>query len=232
MQANFDHNKLLKTISKGRLKPQGIVQKGNSRTFLYDGGWYVIVIEFQPSSWGKGSFLNIGIDLNFYPREYFTFSYGYREKDFSSVESEEQFAELINSYCDYTIQRVQTLKESLKDIRTAVGTIHDRSFKDDPWDYFDLAILYGLTGQIKLAKSFLNKLKDMACTHDYEFERQKVAIELVDIADDIEKFVERVNKLLAQTRLLKKLPSIEVKLILTEYKTPKTSFFKSLFGKK
>jgi hypothetical protein len=89
MTTQIDYNKLLKNIAKERLKPHGIIQYGKSRTFLLDKTWYVIIIEFQPSSFSKGTYLNIDIDFNFYPRDYFAYTLGNRESKFEEFESEE-----------------------------------------------------------------------------------------------------------------------------------------------
>jgi len=88
MSVLFDHNKLLKTIVRDRLKPHGIIQKGNSRFFFKDKDWYMIGIEFQPSGFGIGTYLNIGVDFHFYPRGYFAFSHEYRQKEFEKAEGE------------------------------------------------------------------------------------------------------------------------------------------------
>ena len=77
----IDHNKLIKKIAKQQLEPFGIHQKGQSRTFLFDRGWYTIIIEFQPSSYSKRTYLNIGLDFNFYPRNYFAFGFGYQKTE-------------------------------------------------------------------------------------------------------------------------------------------------------
>ena len=208
METDFDHNKLLKKIAKDRLKPCGIIQKGSSRTFLYDNGWYIIIIEFQPSSWDKGSYLNIGVDLNFYPRNHLAFSYGYREKGFDGADNEKQFTEIVNTYCDHVIEKVQKLKEKFKDVPTAVKSIG--KYPDDPWHYFDLGILYGLNGRIQKADSSLTKLIKQKCNFDYEFERQKLAIEILELLTDNEKFNGRVQALITQSRQLKKLPTLNV----------------------
>jgi hypothetical protein len=204
METDFDHNKLLKKIAKDRLKPCGIIQKGSSRTFLYDNGWYIIIIEFQPSSWDKGSYLNIGVDLNFYPRNHLAFSYGYREKGFDGADNEKQFTEIVNTYCDHVIEKVQKLKEKFKDVPTAIKSIG--KYPDDQWHYFDLGILYGLNGQMQKAGSCLKKLMKEKCKFDYEFERQGLATEMFELLDDKEKFVARAQTLIIQSRQLKKLP--------------------------
>jgi len=98
------------------------VQQGQSRTFLYDKGWFTIIIEFQPSSLSKGTCLNSGVDFNFYPRDYFAFGYGYRETGFEEFNDEEQFNKLVNELCDLTIKRVQQLDQKFTDIWTALKT--------------------------------------------------------------------------------------------------------------
>jgi hypothetical protein len=231
METNFDHNKLLKKIARDRLKSHSIVQKGTSRTFLYDSGWYVIMIEFQPSAWDKGSYLNIGVDLNFYPSNDLAFSYGYREKGFSGAEDEKQFIEIVGNYCDHVIKKTQSLKEEFKDISTAIDNI-ERRYPDDSWHHFDLGILYGLTGNTKKAKYFLNKLARQKCEYDYEFERQKASADLLSLLSDKEKFLSHTKELIARSRQLKKLPTLDTDLLPATHTSTKTSLLKSLFGKK
>lgn len=42
-----------------RLKAAGLIRVGRSRVWLKDGGWRLVVVELQPSSWSKGSYLNV-----------------------------------------------------------------------------------------------------------------------------------------------------------------------------
>jgi hypothetical protein len=56
----LDHNRDIAMAARSVLRPIGCVQKGRSRTWLDDRGWWVGVIEFQPSGWSKGSYLNVG----------------------------------------------------------------------------------------------------------------------------------------------------------------------------
>jgi hypothetical protein len=41
------------------LTPLGLTQRGRSRLWLDDHGWWLIVVEFQPSAWSRGSHLNV-----------------------------------------------------------------------------------------------------------------------------------------------------------------------------
>jgi hypothetical protein len=37
------------------------VRKGRSRVWFDDQGWWIGVVEFQPSSWSRGTYLNVGV---------------------------------------------------------------------------------------------------------------------------------------------------------------------------
>lgn len=209
METAFDHNKLLKKIAKEKLIPHGIIQEGKSRTFLYDNGWWTIVIEFQSSSWSKGSYLNIGVDFNFFPRDHFAFTYGHREKGFEEAKDENHFTQMINDYCDFTILKVDELKVKFKDVWAATNTFK-KQVDNDPWDNFELGVLYSLTGNISNAKKYLQKVKKEKCEHDFEFARQKLVSEILTWLDNDETFLINIKQLINQTRQLKKLPIVEL----------------------
>lgn len=56
---DFDHNKVLADSARAALAPLGFKRKGRSRTWYRDGTWWLAVIEFQPSSYSRGSYLNV-----------------------------------------------------------------------------------------------------------------------------------------------------------------------------
>jgi hypothetical protein len=82
--ANNIHDKIIKKAAKEILSPLGMFQKGQSRCWLDDNGWYIIQVEFQPSSWSKGAYLNVGISFLWEKSEALndtlSFDFGYREK--------------------------------------------------------------------------------------------------------------------------------------------------------
>jgi len=223
MQPSFDHNKLLTKIAKDRLKPHGIEQKGKSRTFLYDHCLYTIVIEFQPSSSAKGTYLNIGVDFNFYPRDYFAFSHGYREKAFQEAEDEAQFTKIIHSYCDTAIKRLDQLKKAFADIDTAISTLTKKSI-NDPWDYFDVGVLCGLAGRKKQAETMLKRLENKKCEFAYEFERNKQTVEVLTWLEGDSNFDAHIKSLVEKTRLLKKLPTVEIRWEVSSATRPNNIF--------
>ncbi len=236
MTTQIDHNKLLKKIAKERLKPYRIFQQGQSRTFLYDKGWLTIVIEFQPSSYSKGTYLNIGVDFNFYPRDYFAFVYGYRETGFEEFRDEEQFAKLVNDLCDLTIKRVEELDRKFIDIWTALKTA-DKEKADDTWRIYEVAVLNILTSNFDKARKQLFQVSKTKCEYDYEIERKKVADELLDWLQERPADLDKIENLINKTRQLKKLPTVTLDNLTERKTTPNSTlpkagqlWLKKLFG--
>lgn len=207
MTIQTDHNKLLKKIAKEQLKPYGIFQQGQSRTFLYDRGWFTIVIEFQPSAWSKGTYLNIGVDFNFYPRDYFAFGYGYREKGFEEFKDEEQFSKLVNELCELTVKRVQELEQKFIDVGTALKTANKEK-ADDTWRIYEVAVLNILTLNFDKARKQLFLVSNTKCEYVWEIERKKVADELLDWLQERPANLDKIENIINKTRQLKKLPPV------------------------
>ena len=236
MTTQIDHNKLLKKIAKERLKPYRIFQQGQSRTFLYDKGWLSIVIEFQPSSYSKGTYLNIGVDFNFYPRDYFAFVYGYRETGFEEFRDEEQFAKLVNDLCDLTIKRVEELDRKFIDIWTALKTA-DKEKEKDTWRIYEVAILNALTSNFDKARKLLIEVSKTKCEYDWENERKKFADQLLEWLQESPASLDKIKNIISQTRQLKKLPEMTLDNLTERKTTPNSTlpkagrmWLKKLFG--
>lgn len=54
-----DHNAIIAAAAGGVLAPLGFQRKGRSRLWFGDHGWWLTVVEFQPSGFSKGSSLNV-----------------------------------------------------------------------------------------------------------------------------------------------------------------------------
>ena len=67
------HSKIIRSLCKEILIPMGVFQKGNSRIYFDDNGYYLTMLEFQPSSWDRGSYLNVGVYFLWNTYDYFSF---------------------------------------------------------------------------------------------------------------------------------------------------------------
>ena len=55
------HAKIIHAVAECILAPKGFFCKGSSRIWLQDHGWFLTVVEFQPSGFAKGTFVNVAM---------------------------------------------------------------------------------------------------------------------------------------------------------------------------
>lgn len=67
------HNEIIRDLCREQLLSLEMFQKGRSRVYLDDNGYYLTVVEFQPSAWGKGSYLNVGLHFLWNTWEHISF---------------------------------------------------------------------------------------------------------------------------------------------------------------
>ena len=96
--ANIDimqptHDKLIARAAKKELGSLGFARKGRSRTWIADHGWWATIVEFQPSSWSKGSYLNVAPHWLWSCNDFLSFDFGGRLQEHVPFESDEQFSE-------------------------------------------------------------------------------------------------------------------------------------------
>lgn len=77
MEENY--NTLIKQAVRAVLKPKGMFQKGSTRIWIDDNGWFFTVVEFQGSCCDRGSYLNIGMQHLWNEWEYLFTVCGTRE---------------------------------------------------------------------------------------------------------------------------------------------------------
>ena len=103
MGSSGPHDRIIHALCKEILLPMGVFQKGRSRLYLDDNGWYVTMIEFQPSGFSKGTYLNVGMHFLFKREDCWSFDYSDGTPRIGGLivfESEEQFAHDVRPYVE------------------------------------------------------------------------------------------------------------------------------------
>jgi hypothetical protein len=154
------HSRLINAAAKAVLRPLGCVQKGRSRTWLDDRSWWVGVVEFQPSSWTRGSHLNVGASWLWYEKDYLSFDAGSRVESFHPFVGEEQFALVAEKLAERARQEVIALRgrfPSPSHVQTWLAAKSRASI----WDHYHLAVAAGLAGATDQSKrSFADVISD------------------------------------------------------------------------
>ena len=145
------HTRLLTAAARESLRPLGLRQKGRSRTWLDDRGWWAGVVEFQPSSWSKGSYLNVGAMWLWREGDHdIRFDLGYRVDGvggFVEYQSDEQFAPEAERLAATARDEIVRLRAMLPDLDSAISVLSERSTKHGGWPSYNLGVALGLGGR-------------------------------------------------------------------------------------
>jgi hypothetical protein len=140
----------------------GIVQKGRSRLWHDDHDWWAGLIEFQPSSRSRGSYLNVGVqwlwDIEWDSLDAFMYpgSGGYEtrvpipgEGQFIAYESDDQFAPLALKIANTAADRARYFRDLFPSVDAAARVLAQCEGVD--WD-IEAGVASGLTGDYKPAR--------------------------------------------------------------------------------
>ena len=168
----------------------GLFQKGRSRTWLDDHGWWVCVVEFQPSGWSRGSYLNVGCMWLWCEKGYLSFDEGSRVESFSKFQDHEQFenealrlavraAEEVERYrllfptvrrvCEFYLERPVMAPGHWQNFHAAVACAMAGK-PDDAVRFFDQFLVPQIDGPewLILAQADAQRLKELSA-HTVEF---------------------------------------------------------------
>lgn len=200
-------SKIMNRVAKEVLKPIGVSQKGQSKTWYDDNGWWITVVEFQPSGWSKSTYLNIGVNWQWYPEKQISLDFGYREAGYIHYESDEQFEPQARMFAE-------TAKSKILEIRELLSTPHatkqyieytQRQKKSVLWGEFHQGMACAIAGDtdeaITLFHQVINDPYDTAWARKLKgFTRNIVS--RISANDD---FYGYVNSIVNQSRRLKNL---------------------------
>jgi hypothetical protein len=141
----MDHNKVIRAAAKGALAPLGLIQQRNSRIWYDDHGWWAIVVEFQPSGFDRGSYLNVAVAWMLYECEHWAFDIGGRAEGFHAASGEHQFEAAMSAVAAVAARKVIEYRErfsTLEDMRSYYQTVDGQG----GWPDYYAGVLEGLCG--------------------------------------------------------------------------------------
>ena len=183
------HSKIINKLARETLKPLGVTRKGQSRLWYDDNDWFLTLIEFQPSRWSKGTYLNIGICWLWYPKDTFSFQLSYRENAFVEFETEEQFSVEVQKFVDIAKERVLSLREELSSPEMAKNFVLENTVgsKDNVWASLNRAMICIYAADYESMEQFL---QDVIDSDDYR-----------DWAEDVKLFAKKILVLAPEARI-------------------------------
>jgi hypothetical protein len=206
--AESPHNRQIARAAREVLRPIGCFQKGRSRVWLDDHGWWVGVIEFQPSSWSKGSYLNVGACWLWTPKNFLSFDAGYRVDGFEEYKGDAQFENAASELADRAKTEVLALRERFPSFLAVAKWIVANGLRPiDIWPHFHFGIACGLDGDVETAQAALQTIVSMQERDvDWVRELKGWAENLLLLIEDQAAFRAAVEANIAKARMLLKLP--------------------------
>jgi hypothetical protein len=208
------HTKLLNAAARDVLRPLGITQKGRSRTWLDDRGWWLGVIEFQPSDWARGSYLNVGVNWLWDPKDYLSCDVGGRVDGLGHgvvrYESDEQFSPLARKLALLAAEKAcgyrdlfPTIDACARELRKAETLLQS----------LDAGVALGLAGDAAAAQemfvrylSWFESDEGLEWRTDHDEATYKRTQLLSTVAEDVSAFRQRIREDVYEARARLKLP--------------------------
>jgi hypothetical protein len=145
------HNSQLAKAAKKHLGPLGMKRKGQSRLWFQDNGWWLGVVEFQPSSWSKGSYLNVAAMWLWNAKDYWSFDEGGRVEKFHEFKDTDQFAHVADTLATRAGDEILALSQRFSSLAVVASHLARNSY-EDPWQTYYAAMAALAIGDIEHAQ--------------------------------------------------------------------------------
>lgn len=197
MVTEVNHSKIIMQAARTVLQPMGLIQRGKSRVWIDDNGWFFTVVEFQPSGFTKGSHLNVAVNFLWHESEHLAYHFYYgtspRENNFASYGGDEDdFYDDMLAFAGKAAKLVDEYRK-LKDISVAKRAILKYKPKIKATLY-DKMMFCGMTKSI-WARKYFRQLMEFVEHSEYDQSELKEELlnEIAPIIKNQQKFHDYVR---------------------------------------
>jgi hypothetical protein len=200
------HSRVVAEAVGAALSPLGLLRKGRSRIWLDDQSWWLGVVEFQPSNWKPGSYLNVGLMFLWHPADSYAFEIGGRVEGFSPADGV-GFAEAAHAKAEHAAQEIGALRASFRAADDVIRYYTPISGRTSVYGQANLATALGLAGNMEHCRRAFDRALGQ---RDRVTANQKDATAWLltarEAADDTASFRSWVMAITQQTRQALSLP--------------------------
>lgn len=205
MPESIGPGRQLAAAARRILSPLGCKQIGRSRTWIADQRFWVIVIELQPSSFSRGSYLNVGVSWLWYAKGYWSFDHGCRVEGFHPFRDEHQFANEAEELMLQAAEEVHTLRTRFASLPSIARELTPKS-DTSAWPVYHAAVAAGLAGDVVAARRLFNRLIREPPTAEWHQKLHMNGMELTQTLADRDGFRQAVLAVIQESRALHHLP--------------------------
>jgi hypothetical protein len=206
MSPQTPHARLLKEAAREVLEPLGLSQSGHARIWLDDRLWWLILVEFEPASFSRGTYLNVGAMWLWYEKDYLSFDVGYRIEGFTSFRNKSQFEREARRLASRAADKLENYRQQFPQVDAAAEYLLEHCDPRNPWDLYHAGVACGITGRSVEAARCLGHLTERASTIAWEKSLQRRAAQLRNLCGDTAGFRLSIEQTIATSRDALKLP--------------------------
>ena len=165
------HNKVITKAADQTLKPLGLFKKGQSRVWIDDNFWFLIIVEFQPSGYSKGSHLNVAIHFLWDEDENLGFHYPKMSRGNSFVEyngDDRDFFEKMSLLSKKAEDKVKAYRK-FSNVEYAKKHIIKEFGKDSSLQHLYHEAMICALAEDKKAKKFFERFIEASKYNTYEY---------------------------------------------------------------
>jgi hypothetical protein len=209
MATQNEHGRLIAAAARAALAPIGCVRRGQSRVWLSDQRYWAIMIEFQPSGFSRGSYLNVGASWLWYERPGMAFNIGYRVAcaGFISFENSEQFRPLIERMAAQAAEEVLAMRAKFASI-AMISRFLNAEPNRQLVHMFSAAVAAGLNREFELSRKRFHEMLSYPADDDRRVKQHSEAAALLALLDDTAQFRAAVRRTIDARRRQARLPPI------------------------
>lgn len=161
------HDTIIADAAKTALGPLGFKRKGRSRAWLADHGWWLSIVEFQPSAWSKGSYLNVAAHWLWSEIGTLSFDFGGRIAEHVEYLTDAQFTPAAAQLAESAAVEAQRLADTFESLSKAAKVLlEDAQTKSGQphlhpgWNDYNAGVASALVGQPDEARKMFTRILD------------------------------------------------------------------------
>jgi len=208
-----DHNAEIAAAAKSVLGPIGCKRKGRSRLWLDDHGWWVGVVEFQPSGWSKGSYLNVGASYLWKPafeQAVWSFDALIGPRPWHEAIEGEPFTGKAMELAHTARDSLTILREHHRTVALATEWLQSQWSARSLWQNYHLGIAFGLSGRVDGAQHHFRLAAERLSEYEWDKALSRECEAYTALVQDPRAFKAAVLQLIQATRNALKLPPVGV----------------------
>lgn len=168
MATSSQHSRLLTLAARKQLGAIGCTQKGRSRFWFDDHGWWAASVEFQPSSWSKGSHLNVGAMWLWHPADHWVFNEFARVAPFHERHDDAQFRDVASRLAEHAAAEVRALRRKFASVESVARYLLQKP-AEGLWPNYQAAIAASLIGDTAAAKAHFDAVAAIPAVAPWEW---------------------------------------------------------------